>query len=226
MSYLSLLHTLLKLVYLHLTSTDDILASLLQCLFHPIGLLRHALPLCSSSLSAKNVNIGLSTNVSPNLGSRPDGGLCIAWPHSESAFQQYTVLQLLINAYSSERQDDAREQHEAVSVQPRLAAEPAGGAGRQLAARRRLALRHVQAAARRRQLGHHRDLEARGTQEQMREVTTQQFLSRVERCCGFSALNPDPETDFQPFGKSLSRLGWKSTICILSRYSACIGRSK
>ena len=40
-------------MYLHLTSTDDILASLLQCLFHAFAFFRHALPLCSSSLSAK-----------------------------------------------------------------------------------------------------------------------------------------------------------------------------
>ena len=41
------------MVYLHLTFTEDILASLLQCLFLAFAFFRHALPLCSSSLSAK-----------------------------------------------------------------------------------------------------------------------------------------------------------------------------
>ena len=41
------------MVYLHLTFTEDILASLLQSLFLAFAFFRHALPLCSSSLSAK-----------------------------------------------------------------------------------------------------------------------------------------------------------------------------
>ena len=45
-------------VYSHfLTLPDDIMASLLQCLFHPLGFFRHDLPLCSSSSSAVEQNI-------------------------------------------------------------------------------------------------------------------------------------------------------------------------
>ena len=41
------------LLHLTLTVSDDILVSLLQCLFHPYGFFRHALPLCPSGFSAK-----------------------------------------------------------------------------------------------------------------------------------------------------------------------------
>ena len=44
-------------VYLQfLTLTDNIMASLLQCLFHPFGFFRLALPLCSSGSSAKAID--------------------------------------------------------------------------------------------------------------------------------------------------------------------------
>ena len=58
---------------------------LVECLLHLAGDCFHNFRRLKNA-TAKNVNIGLSANVSPNIGFQPDGGLCISVRHdSEGA---------------------------------------------------------------------------------------------------------------------------------------------